>query len=68
MVLANINRNILLGQIPVYGRVTGAGAVLYMSGFYAADLEAIRAKAEACGFDYVDAREKNGWMAVKFVK
>ena len=68
VILANINRNVLLEQIPVYDRVLGAGGLLYLSGFYQADLEVIREQAGACGFDYVDSREKNGWLAVKFLK
>jgi ribosomal protein L11 methyltransferase len=68
VIVANINRNILLKQIPVYSRVMSAGGTLYLSGFYQADLEAIGEKAKESGFDYMTSREKNGWLAVKFVK
>ncbi len=68
IILANINRNILLAQMPVYSRVSRAGAALYVSGFYEEDLEMIRNKAEEVGFAFSASRTRNKWMAVKFVK
>lgn len=68
IILANINRNILLAQLPVYSRVSRAGGALYVSGFYEEDLEKIRNKAEEVGFAFSASRTLNKWMAVKFVK
>lgn len=68
LVLANINRNILLDQIPVYARVMAAGGVLVVSGFYTDDLDAIRSKAEESGLHFSASREERRWMAVKFIK
>jgi ribosomal protein L11 methyltransferase len=44
------------------------GGNLYMSGFYTEDIPVIRAKAEELGLVFVDFKEKNNWVAVKFLK
>ena len=59
VIIANINRNILLADMP--------GSELYMSGFYMEDIPAIREKAESLGLEFTHHREKNRWVAVKFV-
>ncbi|MFR3426375.1 MAG: hypothetical protein ACLTSS_10100, partial [Phocaeicola coprocola] len=43
------------------------GSELYMSGFYVEDIPAIREKAESLGMTFVHHREKNRWVAVKFI-
>jgi ribosomal protein L11 methyltransferase len=68
IIMANINRNILMDQMSIYSRVTGAGGILYMSGFYAEDLDAITQKASEYGIHFVSSREKNRWIAAKFRK
>lgn len=67
-VIANINRNILLADLPAYAAVMRPGACIYMSGFYTDDIPAIQAGAEAAGLRLVDAREQEGWACVKFEK
>jgi ribosomal protein L11 methyltransferase len=68
VVIANINRNILLADMPAYAAVMKAGSLLLMSGFYVEDIPAIRQMAESLGFRFEHHREKNRWAAVKFVK
>jgi len=68
VICANINRNILLEQMPVYSRVTRAGGILYTSGFYEEDMQAIREKAHEHGFQFAASRSKNKWMAAKFTR
>ena len=43
------------------------GSELYMSGFYVDDIPAIREKAESLGLTFDHYREKNRWVAVKFI-
>lgn len=66
VVVANINRNILLRDMPSYISVLAPGGTLLLSGFYEHDIPAIRAKAEASGlaFDHYESRQD--WVAVKF--
>jgi ribosomal protein L11 methyltransferase len=66
IVLANINRNILLQQIPAYITFMKAGASLVVSGFYEADIADIQAIAESAGLKKVAQLSKNQWASVVF--
>lgn len=66
VILANINRNILLEDIPVYVKSLSRNGVLLMSGFYDEDLPIIRKCAESQGCEYVSHKEKNKWVAAYF--
>ncbi len=67
IIIANINRNILLNDMPAYASCMHSGSELYMSGFYVQDIPVIREKAESLGMEFVHNREKNNWTAVKFI-
>lgn len=66
VVIANINRNILLNDMQQYVHCMHPGSELYMSGFYVDDIPVIRAEAERNGLRFVHHQEKNRWAAVKF--
>lgn len=67
VVIANINRNILLNDMKRYVACMHPGSELYMSGFYLDDIPVIRQEAEKNGLRFVEHKEKNRWAAVKFV-
>jgi ribosomal protein L11 methyltransferase len=67
-ILANINRNVLLADIPIYSHSIATGGSLFLSGFYRHDLPAIRACAEANGFSMVRSLERQDWIAALFRK
>ncbi|WP_455674393.1 50S ribosomal protein L11 methyltransferase [Phocaeicola sp.] len=67
VIVANINRNILLADMPKYAECMHPGSELYMSGFYVQDIPVIREKAESLGMKFVHHREMNNWAAVKFI-
>ena len=58
IIIANINRNILLNDMAAYAACMHKGSELYMSGFYVEDIPAIREKAESLGMTFVHHREK----------
>ncbi|CAH0996826.1 Ribosomal protein L11 methyltransferase [Emticicia aquatica] len=66
IVLANINRNILLQQIPAYKNFMTEGASLVISGFYETDITDIQAVAESVGLKKVAQLSKNQWASVVF--
>lgn len=66
IIIANINRNILMNDMKHYVACMGEGSILYMSGFYIDDLPVIRAEAEKNGLTFIHHKEKNRWTAVKF--
>ena len=61
---ANINRNILTGDLPAYAAALRPGGDLLMSGFLEADVPIIRAAAEEAGLHFIDVRLRGGWAAV----
>ena len=67
VIIANINRNILLNDMKQYVSCMHPGSELYMSGFYVDDIPVIQAEAERNGLHFVHHKEKNRWAAVKFV-
>lgn len=66
LILANINRNILLKHIPSYAKMLLPNARVIVSGFYTEDIEAIRAKAEKYGLNLINHTSKNNWIAAVF--
>ena len=67
-IIANINRNVLLNDIPGYAGCLNPDGVLMMSGFYEQDLEQIRLVSEQSGMRYVSHKVNNHWVGAKFVK
>lgn len=68
VVLANINRNILLDDIQHYNLHLEEGSMIYLSGFYEPDLKIIIAEAEKSGWNFVEHRLRNEWVAAIFRK
>ena len=68
IILANINRNILLADMEKYAACLTTGGELYMSGFYKADIPVIEAELNRNGLELIDFKEKNNWVVVKTVK
>ncbi len=67
-IFANINRNILTQDIPLYVNSLAKGGSLFVSGFYAEDMDIIRKAAEAVGLEYKSHKSENNWVAAKFSK
>ncbi|RKO69275.1 50S ribosomal protein L11 methyltransferase [Sphingobacterium puteale] len=68
-ILANINRNILLEQLPQYALSINKNGELYLSGFYEQeDLAMLLDAAESLGFEFISKKVLNNWCAAKFVK
>jgi len=69
IILANINRNILLDQMECYGRALILGGEIFFSGFYElTDLDIISAEANKYGMSYVNHKTNKDWVAAKFIK
>ncbi|MCR4847615.1 MAG: 50S ribosomal protein L11 methyltransferase [Bacteroidales bacterium] len=68
VVLANINRNILLRDMHCYVEAMKPQGRIFFSGFYAEDLPSIKAEAERLGLRYELHLVKNNWVAAEFVK
>ncbi len=69
LILANINRNVLLEDIPIYAQhLINNGDTLLLSGFYKSDLNLIKEACQNNGLQYVKHYSKRDWVACKFVK
>ena len=68
VVLANINRNILLRDMPCYEAAMRPEAHIFFSGFYTEDLDSIKAEAERLGLRYCRHLSRNNWIAAEFCK
>lgn len=67
VIIANINRNILLADMQYYVARMNAGGEIYFSGFYESDLPMIKAEAERLGLRYLSHRVEKEWTAAQFV-
>ena len=65
-IYANIQRNILLNDMPQYYKVLKRGGELLMSGFYTDDLEPIKVRAIELGLQFRKFTENERWVAVVF--
>ncbi len=68
VILANINRNILLRDMKEYVKCLVDGGKIFFSGFYEEDLVLIKKEAERLGLTYSNHVTKNNWTAAVFVK
>lgn len=69
IILANINRNILIDQMSRYAEVLKPEGEIYFSGFYETpDLEIITDEARKYGLKYITHKKDCEWVAAKFIK
>ena len=66
LVLANINRNILLNDMPLFRQKMAPGAVLILSGFYTADSPLLIDKAATLGLTLRQQQADNDWACLTF--
>lgn len=65
-IYANIQRNILLNDMPQYCKVLKHGGELIMSGFYVDDLEPVKKRAIELGLQFIRFTENQNWVAAVF--
>lgn len=68
VIIANINRNVLLQDIPTYAYCLPTDGILLLSGFYTEDIALITEKCNENGLYFVGNYERNNWVACKFEK
>lgn len=66
LVLANINRNILLNDMETYVKSMKAGAEILFSGFFESDIPMLTEKANALGLSLIAQLSKNRWASLRF--
>lgn len=68
IIIANINRNILLRDMREYVKCLKNNGKIFFSGFYESDLQMIKDEATRLSLTYVGHVKKNEWTAAVFVK
>lgn len=68
VILANINRNILLNDMHFYTKALKQNGEIYFSGFYTQDISAIDSLAKELGLTPKGQLEKNNWVSLKYIK
>lgn len=68
LIIANINRNILLNDMAAYVGVLNPGGTLLLSGFYESDVPALQAHALSLGLQLQETKVRQTWAALRFVK
>ncbi len=66
--LANINRNIILGDMAAYAAALRPGGTMLLSGFYRSDAPVLAAEAERYGLTQESIRSDNDWTVMKLHK
>jgi ribosomal protein L11 methyltransferase len=68
IILANINKNVLIQQFSVYSSSLPSGGVLLISGFFETDRDQLVEEAEKHGFKFEKMDTKEGWALIHFTK
>ncbi len=68
ILIANINRNILLQDMATYVSTLNDDGIMFLSGFYEDDIPIIEAECQKYGLRLVDRLKRNNWVALKFEK
>ncbi|WMI64615.1 50S ribosomal protein L11 methyltransferase [Aestuariibaculum sp. YM273] len=67
VIIANINRNILLQDMSTYVSCLNENGTLFLSGFYNDDIPVIQEACEKLMLKFVEKFERNQWVALKFL-
>jgi len=67
VIIANINRNILLQDLKYYIKSLSKDGVLFLSGFYQNDIKIIEAECNKYMLKLVETIERNNWVSLKFI-
>jgi len=68
VILANINKNILLQDIVIYSKCLKTGGKLLLSGFFTTDVDELKNEASKNGLKFVKIEDKNNWAMLMLEK
>ncbi|MCL9808915.1 50S ribosomal protein L11 methyltransferase [Flavobacterium luminosum] len=68
LIIANINRNILLNDMATYVECLNPGGIILFSGFYEQDIPHIDASCTEKGLTFLSKIQRNNWVSLKYQK
>jgi len=67
LIIANINRNILIADMVAYAKSLNKDGILFLSGFYESDVPLIQKACTSHMLKLVQTRIRGEWVALKFL-
>ena len=67
VIIANINRNILMQDLATYVSCLNKNGILFLSGFYNDDIPMIQGECEKHVLKFAEKLERNNWVSLKFI-
>lgn len=67
IIIANINRNILLNDMETYASCLNKNGMLFLSGFYSDDIHLITDECKKYLLNFEEKLERNNWVSLKFL-
>lgn len=68
VILANINKNVLKVQLPLYSKLLNVNGTLLLSGFFTTDVEELEKLAQTLNLKLLQTFTKNSWAVIKLAK
>jgi len=68
IIIANINKNILIQHYPVYSKALVTGGIMLNSGFFTTDKNDLVEEASKSGFVFESIESKDEWAMLEFIK
>lgn len=68
VIIANINRNVLLADMQQYTQCLNDNGILLLSGFYTEDFEVLNEEVIKYGLQLEAQKERNNWASLRYVK
>ncbi|MCU0435754.1 MAG: 50S ribosomal protein L11 methyltransferase [Bacteroidia bacterium] len=68
MIIANINRNVLLAAMPGFGAALNQGGTLLLSGFFTSDTDTLTTAASQNGLTALTANARNEWALIELTR
>lgn len=68
LIIANINRNVLLADMAQYAKCLNSDGILLLSGFYMEDISVLEDETLKHGLQINNQKERNNWASLKLVK
>lgn len=68
LIIANINRNVLLADMAQYAKCLNLEGILLLSGFYIEDIQMLEEETIKYGLEIRSQKERNNWASLKLIK
>ena len=68
LIIANINKNVIIGDILKFSNLLSTNGQLIISGFFLEDFYDVNNKASSVNLQFISKKEKNKWLSIHYTK